>query len=130
MSYILLVEDNQANADMVIRVLSSVGLEVKHFIRGLDAARAARQSRPNLILMDFDLPDIDGRSLILTLKKQLGNNVAPPIVAVTGRTADVEKELARRFGCSAFICKPFLPEDLLKVVLQLLEKENTKTKTI
>lgn len=130
MSYILLIEDNQANADMIIRVLTSAGLEVKHFIRGLEGTRAARLERPDLILIDFDLPDIDGRTLILTLKRLLGNAAAPPIVAVTGRTGDIEKELARRFGCAAFISKPFLPEDLLKAVQHLLQKENTNTGSV
>ena len=122
MSYILLVEDNQQNADMVIHILTTAGFEIKHFIRGLDGAKHARQERPDLILMDFDLPDVDGRNLILALKKQLGGAAAPPIVAVTARTGSVEMKLAQSFGCSAFIAKPFTPERLLDVVGQLLPK--------
>jgi CheY-like chemotaxis protein len=120
MSYILLVEDNQQNADMVIQILQSAGLEVKHFIRGLEAATFARKERPALILMDFDLPDIDGRALILSLKRQLGGDTAPPIVAVTARTGYVEKRVAERFGCMAFISKPYKPERLLSVVQSLV----------
>jgi two-component system, cell cycle response regulator DivK len=119
MSHILLVEDNQANADMIIRILSSAGYTVKHTLRGLEGAQMARSDRPGLILMDFDLPDIDGRNMILVLKKQLGGNSAPPIVAVTARTSDQEMRVAKSFGCSAFIGKPFLPEELLRVVQSL-----------
>jgi two-component system cell cycle response regulator DivK len=115
MGYILLIEDNQSNADMVIHILSAAGYQVRHFIKGLDGAKVARQERPDMILMDFNLPDIDGRTLTMVLKKQLGAG-APPIVACTARTSDVEKMLAQQFGCAAFLSKPFSSQDLMTVV--------------
>jgi CheY-like chemotaxis protein len=118
MSYILLVEDNQENADMTIRILKSAGYEVKHVLQGLQAGPLARAETPSLILMDFDLPDINGRVMALTLKKQLG--AATPIIAVTARTGEAEARIAQRFGMSAFVSKPFLPEHLLAVVGQFV----------
>jgi CheY-like chemotaxis protein len=120
MSYVLLVEDNQENADMVIRLLHKLGLEVRHTVRGLEGAHMARTERPSLILMDFNLPDIDGRTMVLQLKKQLGGPAAPPIAALTARTGNVERQLAQRFGCSAFISKPFEPEEFLEIVRSLV----------
>lgn len=120
MSYVLLVEDNQENADIVIRLLNSLGLEVHHTTKGLQGAHMARTERPILILMDFNLPDIDGRTLVLQLKKQLGGPDSPPIAAITARTGVVEKQLAQRFGCSAFISKPFEPEEFLQVIRSLV----------
>ena len=122
MSYILLIEDNQQNADMAIHILNSVGLEVKLAHRGLEGAQYARKERPALILLDFDLPDIDGRTLILTLKKNLGGQNAPPIVAVTARTGPTEMRLAEQFGCSAFIAKPYNPETLIGIVQKLCQQ--------
>src|SRR5437588_7553708 len=107
MSYVLLVEDSQANVDIVIRLLESLNLEVRHTLRGLDGAKMARAEHPLLILMDFNLPDIDGRTLVLMLKKQLGGEFAPPIVALTARTGEREEKLAEHFGCTAFIGKHF-----------------------
>lgn len=121
MSYILLVEDNQQNADMMIHILQSAGMNVKHFVHGLEAALVARKERPSLILMDFDLPDIDGRTLTLSLKQQLGGKAAPPIVAVTARSGDAEKRLAERFGCSGFVSKPFKPEKLISLIRSLVD---------
>ncbi len=123
-SYILLIEDNQASADMTLHILTSAGFEVKHALRGLDGARLARLERPALILMDFDLPDINGRTLALVMKHQLGDRRAPPIVAVTARTSSEEKWLARQFGCAAFIAKPYDPSELIAVVNRLLNGTN------
>jgi two-component system, cell cycle response regulator DivK len=123
MPYILLVEDDPTNADLIIRVLNAAGFEVKHTLRGLESTQIARKERPELILMDFDLPDIDGRTMVLLLKKQLGGNAAPPIVAVTARTGSTDMRMAAQFGCSAFVGKPFLPETLVNVVKGFLQPQ-------
>ncbi len=128
MGYILLVEDNQDNADMTIRILESAGYTVKHTLRGFEGAQLARTHRPDMILMDFDLPDVNGQTMSMVLKKQLGGVNAPPIVAVTARSGDHEMRMATRFGCSAFVSKPFLPKDLLDVVESLLAKANVPSK--
>ena len=120
MSYVLLVEDSQSNADMVIRLLQSINVTVQHTTHGLNAAKIANKERPDLILLDFNLPDIDGRTLILTLRKQLGGTQAPPIVALTARASESEKKIAQRFGFSAFISKPFVPDEFLELVQQFL----------
>ncbi len=120
MSYILLVEDNQENADMVIRLLTAANFEVRHTLCGLDGAKLARIERPDLILMDFNLPDIDGRTLALQLKKQLGTSAAPPIVALTARAGQYEMRMAKNFGCTAFVSKPFVPDQLLELVQRLV----------
>jgi two-component system cell cycle response regulator DivK len=124
MSYILLIEDNQENADMTVRILNSANYEVKHCMRGFDGAKLARQERPALILMDFDLPDIDGRTMTLMLRKQLGQN-APPVVAVTARAGANEVRLAEQFGCQGFISKPFTPDELLNIVRQVIQLTET-----
>ncbi len=115
MPVILLIEDNQENADMTIRILQSAGYEVSHALRGFDGARIARRDRPDIVLIDFDLPDIDGRTLALLLRKQLGPD-GPPLVAVTARAGVAEMRLAEEFGCNGFVSKPFLPDELLQVV--------------
>jgi DNA-binding response OmpR family regulator len=125
--HILLIEDNQANADMIIHILQTAGFEVRHFVNGLEGARDARRERPGLILMDFNLPDIDGRTLSLLLKQQLGDRSAPPIVACTARTGDTEIKLAAKFGCTAMISKPFAPEELVSLVKKYLQSPASGT---
>ncbi len=116
MSYILLIEDDLALAGMVQRLLEVAGYQVKHVPHGFDGAKLARANVPSLILMDFNLPDIDGRTLAFTLHKQLWNDAAPPIIACTSHTGRSEARLAERFGCAAFLGKPFSPQELLEIV--------------
>jgi two-component system, OmpR family, phosphate regulon response regulator PhoB len=123
MPYVVVVEDNQAHADLVIRTLEAAGFEVWHTMYGLEAAKIIRQRRPDLILMDFDLPDIDGRNMVLLLRKQLSSKdgSAPPIVAVTARSSELDLKFGEMIGCAAYVSKPFLPEELLSLVQQLLK---------
>lgn len=123
MSYVLLVEDNPDNANMMIRLLESVGFRVVHCERGMDGVKQARKERPNLVLMDFNLPDINGSVLILTMKKILGGLEAPPFIAVTARTGDVERSVAKRYGYAAFIAKPFDPQEFLDTILRYAQPE-------
>jgi len=127
MSYVLLVEDNIENAEMTIRILESAGYDVKHVTQGLESAPVARKDRPMIILMDIDLPDINGRTMTLLLKKQLGGPLAPPIIAVTARVGENEMRLAANVGCAAFIAKPFAPGELLRVIAQVLEQHNRQS---
>jgi CheY-like chemotaxis protein len=120
MAYILLVEDNQQNADLAIRLLTAAGYQVKHSIKGLQAAKLAREELPLLILMDFELPDVTGQTATLVIRKQLGGKT-PPIVAVTGHATEADKLNAKKIGCVAFIAKPYPPEQLLNTVKYLLQ---------
>jgi DNA-binding response OmpR family regulator len=122
MGYILLVEDNLNTAEMMIRLMTSVGHEVRHEGTGLDGMRAARERRPDIVLMDFNLPDIDGTNIVLVLKKQLGGVKAPPVIAVTARSGDREESYAKRMGCDACVSKPIDPEAFLELINHFLKK--------
>jgi DNA-binding response OmpR family regulator len=115
MATILLVEDNQNTADFITRILNSAGHTVCHAKSGLEGARWARAGHPDLVLMDFDLPDVNGRSVVLSLRRQASPDTLP-IIAVTVQADEESIKLAEGFGCNAFLAKPFLPEDLLKLV--------------
>src|SRR5947209_3525769 len=119
MTYILLVEDNQQSADLAIRLLTSAGYVVKHAVKGMQAVKLAKESRPDLILMDFELPDVTGPTVALIIKKQLAEQT-PPIVAVTSHVTPRDQGNARRIGCAAFIAKPYPVDQMLNTVKFLL----------
>jgi two-component system, cell cycle response regulator DivK len=130
MSYVLLVEDNPQHAEMANHILTSAGYEVKTVARGLEAAALARRNPPLIILMDFDLPDVDGKVLTLSLRNQLGGKKAPPFVAVTAHASSMNIALAQRFGCAAFVAKPYTADRLLTVVNGLVNRDpKTSTST-
>ena len=123
MSHILLIEDNQNNADMIIRLLESEGYEVKHCLRGFDGMKSARLDRPRMILVDFNLPDIDGTNVVLVLKQQLAiRQTPPPIIAVTARASTMDERYAKHMGCDAFVTKPIDPTAFVQLVNDYIQK--------
>jgi len=113
MAKIVVIEDNPVNADLMIRLLQSVGHEVFHVERGLDGAKAIRQNGADMALVDFDLSDIDGRNLIVLIKRRFPH---VKIIAVTAHSCSVNKSLSYRLGCDEFIGKPFHVREFLDVV--------------
>ena len=96
---------------------------------GAEALEKIKQQAYDMVVLDVGLPDIDGRTLVIRLKKQLGGKSAPPIVAVTARSGQSEEYIAKRFGCDAFISKPIDPPAFLQVVKHMMntsEKEADK----
>jgi len=119
---ILLIEDNQGNADIYIRMLAQNGYkDVVHKLSGVEGLLAARQEPHGLILIDFDLPDIHGLqvglSLATLMQKQRIKTV--PLVALTAQSDVASQTVAERFGFDGFVGKPCLEDDLIDVICQL-----------
>lgn len=104
-SKILIVEDNQQNALLMKRVLQVRNHEIVHASDGESGLQAAVDEKPDLILIDLGLPDIDGQTLVAFIKRvpELENI---PIVAVTAWPEDTAREMAQAYGCDGFISKP------------------------
>ena len=115
---LLLVEDNIENAKLVMSILKTDGFEVMHTVSGLEGMSLARKDTYDGILLDFDLPDIDGSQVGLALRKRLP---ATPIIALTAHADRLTRSKAKIFGFNAFISKPFTDEDLLGTVHKLVD---------
>jgi two-component system cell cycle response regulator DivK len=104
-TWILLVEDNEANRMLACAVLERDGLEV----RWASTAEAARQllvdSHPALILMDIQLPGMDGLSFTRQLKADRATR-SIPVVALTAHAMEADREVAMAAGCDGYIFKP------------------------
>ena len=103
MTDILLIEDDMKCARMVEKVLEPHGFTVYHAVNGLTGLQLARQANFALILLDMDLPDLDGKVVCVQLR---GTNKAVPIVAFTAENGAKAKRMALAFGCNHFISKP------------------------
>ncbi len=102
---ILYIEDDYASRQLVQRVLNSRGYNILLADDGLEGITIARKQQPQLILMDINLPSMDGRE-ITTRLRSLPNFTDIPIVALTANNSPGSRELALAAGCTGFLTKP------------------------
>ncbi|MCS6908386.1 MAG: response regulator [Anaerolineales bacterium] len=101
---ILYVEDNLDNRTLVRRILEAEGFSVIEAASGKEMFEKLETVTPDLILMDINLPEIDGYTLTTTLKSQLKPEI--PIVALTANVMKGDREKTLAAGCDGYIQKP------------------------
>ena len=102
---ILLVEDNAVNRDLMQFLLSSQGYQVREAATAEDAFKILKTERPDLIVMDVQLPGMDGLEAAKKLKEDPATRDIP-VVAVTSYAMKVDRERALAAGCADYITKP------------------------
>ena len=115
MSRILVVEDTPDNRQILRDLLTSVGYELIEAVDGLTGVAAAAEHRPDLILMDIELPEIDGYEATRRIKAN-PDTAGIPVIAVTSYALSGDDEKARAAGCDGYIAKPYSPRALLAKV--------------
>lgn len=105
MAKILLVEDNEMNRDMLSRRLERKGYTVSIAVDGLQAVARAAADRPDLILMDLSLPEIDGWEATRRIKANPTTRCIP-VIALTAHAMVGDREKALQAGCDDFDTKP------------------------
>ena len=108
---ILYIEDNFDNRILIKRVLEAEGYTVIEAENGQVGLDLAKSSTPDLILMDINLPDIDGYECTLRLRK-LEDAVKIPIVALTANVLEGDRQKAIDAGCDGYIAKPIDVDEL------------------
>jgi len=124
MAKILLVEDNEANRDMLSRRLVRKGFEVVMALDGQQAVDMAVSENPDLILMDMSLPVIDGWEATRRVKSELTTR-AIPVIALTAHAMAGDREKALDAGCDDYDTKPIDFTRLLEKISVLLAQERT-----
>jgi two-component system, cell cycle response regulator DivK len=109
---ILVVEDQEDNRRIVRDLLTSVGYEIVEAVTGEEGVSMAITHAPDLILMDIQLPGIDGYEATRRIKAQAELRQIP-IVAVTSYALSGDDVKAFEAGCDAYVSKPFSPRALL-----------------
>ena len=104
-SIILYVEDNRENRVLVRRVLEAEGYEMAEASNAEDAMLKIYSVQPSLILMDINMPDVDGYALTARIKAEPGF-ASVPIVAVTANVMRGDRERSLEAGCDGYIQKP------------------------
>jgi CheY-like chemotaxis protein len=102
---ILLVEDNEMNRDMLSRRLQRKGFDVIVAEDGRRGIAAARNERPDLVLMDMSLPEVDGWEATRILKDDEETRYIP-VIALTAHAMETDREKALEAGCDDYDTKP------------------------
>ncbi len=121
MATVLIVEDNAANMRLAVFLLRSAGHAVLSATDAEAGLALARQEQPNLILMDIQLPGMDGLEAT-TLLKQADRTKAIPVIALTALVMQGDEERIRAAGCDGYIAKPMRYQQFLSTVAAQLAR--------
>jgi two-component system cell cycle response regulator DivK len=116
---ILVVEDNELNMKLFHDLLEAHGYNILQTRDGMEALKLARAHKPDLILMDIQLPEVSGLEVTKWIKEDDALK-AIPIIAVTAFAMKGDEEKIREGGCEAYIAKPISVTNFLKTVQQFL----------
>jgi two-component system cell cycle response regulator DivK len=116
---ILVVEDQEDNRQILRDLLGSVGYEMMEAWDGAAGVAAAREQRPDLILMDIQMPQMDGYEATRRIKAE-PDLKSIPIIVVTSYALSGDESKARAAGCDAYVTKPYSPKQLLAKIKEFL----------
>lgn len=116
---VLVVEDQEDNRQILRDLLGSVGYTMIEARTGEEGVAKAGSEHPDLILMDIQLPVIDGYEATRRIKSDPALK-AIPIIAVTSYALSGDETKARSAGCDAYVTKPYSPRELLKKINEYL----------
>ena len=112
---VLIVEDNELNMKLFNDLLEANGYETIQTRDGLQALELVREHRPDLILMDIQLPEVSGLEVTKWIKEDEDLR-SIPVIAVTAFAMKGDEQKSRDGGCEAYISKPISIADFLKTV--------------
>ena len=118
-SRVLVVEDQEDLRAILRFMLEGAGFKVVEAANGAEGVAKAETERPDLILMDIQMPVLDGYEATRRIKA-LAGMAATPIVAVSSFAMKGDEEKARASGCDAYVTKPYSPKQLLSLVQKIL----------
>lgn len=116
---ILYIEDNPQNMRLVRKMLKVGGYAMIEAVDGISGLEAARETRPDVILVDINLPDIDGTEVTARLKAD-PELAHIPVIALTANAMFGDRERFLDAGCDGYLAKPISKKELLGVVDQYL----------
>ena len=116
---ILVIEDNEDNRQIIRDLLTNLGYELIEATDGMEGLAMARSHRPELILMDIQLPEMDGYEATRQIRA-VPELAEVPIIAVTSYALSGDEAKARDAGCNGYVAKPFSPRELLAKIREFL----------
>jgi len=119
---ILAVDDEEHITELLAMGLGFNGFDVERCASGRAALAAVDQRRPDLVILDVMLPDLDGFEVARRLRQQEGSGTKVPVIFLTARDATVDKVEGLRLGVDDYVTKPFSIEELIERVKTVLRR--------
>jgi CheY-like chemotaxis protein len=123
-SYVLVVDDSPSVRTVVTGMLKANGWETQSARDGIEALEVIARKRPSAVLLDIEMPRMDGYELMATLRSDPQyRNLA--LIVLTSRAADKHRLRAQQLGASAYVVKPYKDSSLLETIAELVRKEQS-----
>ena len=120
---VLIVEDNELNRFLAVTILKKWNAIIHIAVNGEEAVNAVKNKDIDIILMDIQMPVMDGVAASIAIRNELNSNV--PIIALTANALESEKEKCWQAGMNEYITKPYNPEFLLEKIIFLIENSSS-----
>ncbi|MDE5834259.1 MAG: response regulator transcription factor [Ruminococcus sp.] len=127
MNKIYIIEDDRSIRKELAELLNNSGYETECLVDFSDAENSIINSKPDLILLDINIPFVNGEMLLRNIRQKTDT----PVIMVTSRTSETDEVLSMSYGADDYITKPYNPTILLlriSAVLKRVSKDNIKTK--
>ncbi len=121
---ILLVEDNDINKMIALEMLEETGVDVDVAVNGIEAIAQAQQQQYELILMDIQMPIMDGYEATRRIRALGGEFKSIPIIAMTAHALEGDSSKSFEAGMDYHISKPFEPDDLIAIIVRFIEQRS------
>ena len=120
--YVLAVDDEEHITELVAMALGFNGFEVERQADGRAALASIARRRPDLVLLDVMMPELDGFEVVRRLRQTEGASAQVPVIFLTARDATTDKVAGLRLGVDDYITKPFSVEELVERVKAVLRR--------
>ncbi len=124
MAKILLVEDATDLAQVIVRELDAAGYEAVHAADGLAALELYAEQSPDLVILDWMLPKLDGLEVLRQIRQSASGAV--PVLMLTARNEEVDRVIGLEVGADDYLIKPFGMRELIARVRQVLEADRVE----
>jgi len=118
---VMIVDDSASIRQVVNLTLRKVGYDVIEAVDGEDALRKLASVKVNLLICDVNMPNMDGITLVRSLK-EMPNYKYVPVIMLTTESQESKKQEGRAAGARAWVVKPFKPEQMLEAVSKLISQ--------
>ena len=113
MKKVLIVDDSLVDVKNLQRILQDAGCAVTVAMSGLEALTKVQSDKPDLIMLDVNMPDLDGFGTARKLKQDADSKNIPEVF-VTSKNQKVDRVFAQMLGAKGYVTKPYLPEQILE----------------